>query len=128
MLPEAPPLPPPPVVEFDGPWPALFVMPPPVQEGEVSPFVLMTGIPVGTARTEADEMRRRTEMKNFILVESRVLGICARESCEEMNTVLLRCITNRDAKTGRQDQQRREEGYGSWPQSESSNGELDEHH
>lgn len=71
MFPDAPAPLPPPVVEFDEPWPALFVTPPPVQvDGAVSPLVLMTGIPVGMARTEADEMRRRTETKNFILVET----------------------------------------------------------
>lgn len=75
MVPDAPAPLPPPVVEFDEPWPALFVTPPPpVQvDGAVSPLVLMTGIPVGTARTEADEMRRRAETKNFILAEAAIL-------------------------------------------------------
>jgi hypothetical protein len=72
MLPDAPPPLPAPVVEFDEPWPALFVTPPPPVhvDGEVLPLVLMTGIPVGTARTEEDEMRSRMEAKNFILMGS----------------------------------------------------------
>lgn len=76
MFPEAPPPLPPPVVEFDEPWPALFVVPPPpVQvDGDVFPLVLISGIPVGIARTEEDEMRSRIEVRNFILIESRLVN------------------------------------------------------
>lgn len=97
------------------------------------PLVLMTGIPVGTARTEADEMRRRMEMKNFILTEAGILKKkkkkCGRESCGRRNTVLLRRITNFVMKKGssRPTEKRK---YGSWPQSENESSSvcgLDEH-